>query len=208
MRNFFSAWYNRYAVMTLTAALALGCYESIGWSGLTASDWGVWVGGLGTVATLVGTIVLATANNRTTKRQEMDRAVVAAATLGPRLEKICKALQNAVETFLDFGPESHPAAYTSHASAIEKAGNWSADEIIPLIVLPNHLATRLAGTSTLLTLVTKEMRDLDQTWAYSWVQDNLAERQGKIAADLIMCRDVVQFASAECKAVVQKAIRS
>ena len=42
---------------------------------LSKSDWGTWVGSVGTVLTLVGTIWLATAAERKRRREQLDLAI-------------------------------------------------------------------------------------------------------------------------------------
>lgn len=175
---------------------------------LSKADWGTWVGSIGTVATLLGTIWLATATKREERKQANDRAVVAAAALGPKLEGITAKFQTAVEFFLDHSKAKKPAAYFAYANLLEDAATWTDDEILPLIVLPKHVCTRLAGTRSIVQNTIIDMRYLANNWQRLSADDDLASRQGTIAGNLVMCRDVMQFAIAECRTILQKAMLS
>jgi hypothetical protein len=178
------------------------------WPQLNASDWGTWTGSIGTLLTWIWTIRLATADKRDAKKQASDRAVVAAAALVPRLQIIAATLQNAVETILDFTNEIPAVAYRVHADQIAKVGNWSDEEILPLIVLPGHVCARLAGVRPVLLEAIAELREIHDTYPYSWVQEELGKRRGAIVASLVTSRDTVQFAVEECLRTVQAAVRA
>lgn len=176
------------------------------WQPMSISDWGTWVGSIGTVATLAGTIWLATADRREARKQANDRAIVAAAALGPRLQLIAGALDKSIQHFLDDPTAKQATDYKVYADLIEQAGTWTDEEILPLIVLPNHVCTRLAGIRPIKENVIKLIRHLVETYNYSWTQDVLPKRQGDIIAGLVRCRDVVQFAHEACASAVRKAL--
>jgi len=208
-------FWERVGIAVMGAWLLFALHEGINalvrahnWQPMTISDWGTWIGSIGTVATLIGTIVLATADKREAKKQAADRAVVAAAALAPRLQIVGDALQTSVETFIDFTFDLPAVTFRVHADLIEKTGDWNDDEILPLIVLPDHVCARLAGIRPVLREVIADMRDMSDSYPYSWVQATREKRRGEIIASLVTCRDTIQFAVDQCKRTVQVSVRA
>jgi hypothetical protein len=178
------------------------------WEKMSAAEWGVWAGSIGTVATLIGTIILATADKRAARREAHDRAVVAAASLGPRLSSLHQILNNFIENLRDDKFEKTQIQYASMAILLKAKHLWTNDDILPLIVLPGHVCTRLAGGRTLFEQLVSDMEDLAQTWSHSYVQEQLYTRQGKILGNMIACREIVAFAAGECKNAVRSALHT
>lgn len=182
--------------------------EATPWSDMDAADWGVWAGSIGTVATLIGTIILATADKRAARREAHDRAVVAAAALGPRLSSLHQILNNFTENLIDDKFEKTQIQYASMAILLKAKHLWTNDDILPLIVLPRHVCTRLAGGRTLLVQLISDIEELAETWGHSYVQEHIYNRQGKILGNMIACREIVAFAAGECTSAVRSALRS
>lgn len=188
------------------------------WQAMTVSDWGTWVGSIGTVATLIGTIWLATADRREIKRQAMDRAVVAAAALGPKLQNITEILAAAHEALNIFEPDDFGERhyYHSHviqqagasADTIERAGTWTDEEILPLIALPNHVCVRLAGTRPIIQQNISEMRELAAVAAYGWEADTIEIHRKVVVEALVKSCDALHFVINECQRAVRDAVRS
>jgi hypothetical protein len=86
--RWFEPWYNKYAVITLSAVAGIFGYEWIHWRDWSPSDWGTWAGAIGTVATLVGTIHLATTETRRRTRQEKLAAELHGVILSSRLAHV------------------------------------------------------------------------------------------------------------------------
>jgi hypothetical protein len=146
MKHWLDHWYNKYAVMALTAALCLGGYEAINWNGLSASDWGTWVGAVGTVATLAMTIWLATDASRTKRDEQLNLALITAAHFKVRLRNVVRALASArvaLETPLD-QPDDPRSMFGESFRRFDDNDLWAAEELVPLVYLPNQLAARLA----------------------------------------------------------------
>lgn len=198
-------WYNKYAVMALAAVIALGAYEWISWACLTASDWGTWVGAIGTAATLAGTIWLATAEQRRQRRQELDRAFVAIAAIESQLEKMQETLDRAAEYFTDTFFEGYGFEYGIQANLLEHADIWTDEQILPLIVLPGHVCARLAAVRPIILDCVKTMHRLEETQGYSWVQESKAKEDGKLLAALLRSRHTVERCLKECRDFAAKA---
>lgn len=145
LKVWFRPWYNKYAVLALCAAAGLGAYEWIHWGDLSASDWGTWVGAIGTIATLTGTIYLATAETRRRERQERVIAKLHVEANIPRLMHagqtigfVCKHLVRA----------KHLGSFSGHLKTCKESLSaiypWKMEELIPLAPLPMEIALTLA----------------------------------------------------------------
>jgi hypothetical protein len=206
--------WKRIAIAIISALGLFAVHEGVNalfqahhWKSMSAGDWGTWIGSIGTVAALMMTIRIATAAKREAQKYANDRAVVAAAALGPRLQRIGDALQSVVENVLNESQKT-AAGYRSCADLIEAAGAWTDDEILPLIVLSEHVCTRLAGARPIMQNAVKELRLIAEPWPRTSGDEPFGERIGRIAGDLIICRDIVQFATNKCKAIVKNAIQN
>lgn len=114
---------------------------------LSKSDWGTWVGSLGTVLTLLGTIWLATNAERKRERESKILARLHSASMLLRLIKAKAQLGNAFQV-LDHSYQ------TQNELTIEQIGdmhyrldsiqNWHVSDLVPLAPLPNNTAVKLA----------------------------------------------------------------
>lgn len=159
-----------------------------------------WVVAVGTIGTLVGTIWLATSQRRVQRRQDFDRAFVAIAATESRITKVYEALDRAVEHFTDELSRNNGFKYEIQANLVENAGMWTDDQILPLIVLPNHVCAKLAATRPIIADCVKMMRELEITQSYSWVQESKAEYDRKLLVPLLRCRNTLRICLDECHA--------
>jgi hypothetical protein len=114
---------------------------------LSKSDWGTWVGSVGTVATLVGTIWLATAQTRQKNRDDLTLARLHAASMVLRLHhaesmvsSVCQTLSTALDTPIELSVE-HLNDMGLKLSSIKP---WGISDLVPLIPLPKNTAAKLA----------------------------------------------------------------
>jgi hypothetical protein len=200
-----STWYNKYAVMVLSAAIGLGAHETIPWSSLSASDWGTWIGSVGTVFTLIGTIWLATAEKRNQRRQEKARAVVAAASLEVRLETVEAALEDVIQNILDKDSLAD-FSYSAQARIITAAGTWNDDEILPLLILPNHVCAKLSGIRTAIADSAQKI-EAEQWRSRDRDADAQAQKDLDIMQALVSQLEVITACLRECQLFARKVIR-
>jgi hypothetical protein len=118
-----------------------------------------WIGAIGTVATLIGTIWLATESERKRRRTELDLALVSAA----RFLLWTVALQSALRSAIRVLPRSLNAqdprpTYAVCAGTLEGAGLWTTADLAPLVPLPNHAAARLAMLQTHIAWATSSLK--------------------------------------------------
>jgi hypothetical protein len=107
-----------------------------------------WVGAIGTVATLIGTIVLANTQNREKTKSDLTLARLHAASMVLRLvhaqavvAEVCRMLDLARQ--IEMGPE-HLTQMMDKLSGIDL---WSVGELVPLVPLPNNIAVKLAQSA-------------------------------------------------------------
>lgn len=117
------------------------------WPRMSISDWGTWVGGVGTVFTLGITIWLATEAERQRHRDELDLAIIAAAKFVLQVPRTQSALRTAIRILPrarngHFGP-----VYIDCANMITRAEIWTGEELKPLIRVPGNIAAKLAFIS-------------------------------------------------------------
>lgn len=123
--------------------------EATPWADMKAADWGVWAGALGTVATLAGTIWIATSADRKAKREQLDLAVIAAVSAAVWIADFRGAVWHANQG----KPDSSATPFKAIADLnnclwiIEEIGVFDMNDLRPLVYLPNHLAARMAQTS-------------------------------------------------------------
>jgi hypothetical protein len=106
-----------------------------------------WVGAVGTVATLAGTIWLATTESRRRRKEELERAYIVAAALAPRISQLRMEI-SAVEgslSFKDLETDSHRTPSEEADSILSSAYRpATSDELILLTPLGDNCANKLA----------------------------------------------------------------
>jgi hypothetical protein len=117
------------------------------WPELSASDWGTWAGSVGTVATLIWTVRLATAQTRQKAQDDFTLANLHAASMVLRLihaeamvSSSCEIFSAALQTPIALTVE-HLNDMDFRLSSIEI---WDTAELVPLVPLPNNIAMKLA----------------------------------------------------------------
>jgi hypothetical protein len=146
-----NTWHGKYAALVLTAVGGLCAYNWIGWAKLTASDWGTWFGALGTLGALIGTIWIATFQERKKAEDARELAILVAIGLDIRLVGILKSLEGIHHGFGEDYEEREAPRFRAYAEELDRAGNWSMSEIVPLVALGNNIASRLARAASHIT---------------------------------------------------------
>jgi hypothetical protein len=113
--------------------------------GFTKADWGTWVGSIGTVGTLIGTILLATSERRSRRRQEFALAQVTAASFVERIRVFRHLLGYAVSILEKFEQDIPRADFESLHRINSRTEIWTAAETTPLVILPGRVAVKLSA---------------------------------------------------------------
>lgn len=132
-------------VAVLGLAAVLHMVMSLPFEATSANDKRVeWVGAIGTMGTLIGTIWLATAESRRRKREQNDLAVIAGASVYHLIGNVCRITKRVTD-----GTTSEDAIFSKQALSLaadylRKCDVWANEEIIQLVVAGNGIATDLA----------------------------------------------------------------
>ncbi|MBW3512888.1 hypothetical protein [Janthinobacterium sp. NKUCC06_STL] len=142
--EFFESPMMRLCILISLGMSGIAVYNWIPWSGLTPSDWGTWIGAIGTVATLAGTIWLATSEQRLRKRAERDLALITVAGLMWRIQAVETGL-GGIKCELDSGLRGEVFNdYHEILMKFELLPLWTPTELTALVSIENHVAARLA----------------------------------------------------------------
>jgi hypothetical protein len=140
------------SILILIAVLLFAWYaeEATPWTEMKASDWGVWVGGLGTIATLIGTIRIATSADRRQRREQLDSALITAAEVTLWIADLRRSIQSARKQLpLALNAlDDTKAACSQVLVTVENVGLLQREQIAQLVSVPNHTAARLAWSTT------------------------------------------------------------
>lgn len=143
--NHFKTRLVRYPVIAL-GVLAAGILTGLRYD-LSRADWGAWVGSIGTVGTLIGTVWLATSESRRRRFEELARAHIVAAALAPRISLLRSELEG-IEFSLAFPDEETGLRELPSVEASNfLASNYTAatsDELLVLTALRGNWASQLA----------------------------------------------------------------
>jgi hypothetical protein len=129
---------------------------------LSKSDWGTWVGSLGTVATLVGTIVLATDESRRRRQVEMNIADLRAMEMWAELQVVRRHLRGAhtIATAVVTKERGDPNLLETLGELISAIPSWTLDDALPFTVYVGDVSKNLANLFILLRN-TKRLTELN-----------------------------------------------
>jgi hypothetical protein len=168
--------------------------RSHNWQPMTISDWGTWVGSIGTVGALIGTIWLATAEQRRRHRESMDLATLAAASLLLRLARMTGTIQRVLNVLEAERPQGVATNYRYCSETLAKADRWTNEDLLPLIPLRNHAAANLA--LVLQAIVTVQLH-CEHAWkGTQGPEENLPE---ELATHLRIAMRALEAAMKECR---------
>jgi hypothetical protein len=108
-------------------------------------DWGTWFGAVGAIGALIGTIVIATAEQRRRLRTERGLMYVAVSSFIGRLDRMMNIIVALEVLFRDEDTDIRISDLEECIGSLERLGSFTQDEILPLISLPNGVAARMAG---------------------------------------------------------------
>jgi hypothetical protein len=141
-------WFRWATLMIALGAASYYGYRTAPWSCMDATVLAYWVAAIGTIGTLIGTIVIATSENRRRKKTEVDFAKLAAAGMLFKVRRVRRAVR-AFNAMIARPAEQHEidsavqVDYAGFIQGIEDAGMWNLADVMPLIHLPNETAYNL-----------------------------------------------------------------
>ncbi len=121
-------------------------------------DLATWFGAIGTIGTLIGTIVLATIETRKRKRDEELRAYLVAAGMRQRIAfalGVVTGIKNKLgATVLVDQP---PEVLATFGDMLEQLETWTQESLLPLVGMPNFIAINLAQAADEIAAVGKSL---------------------------------------------------
>src|SRR5471030_2141973 len=113
-------------------------------SNLSNSDWGTWIGSVGTVGALIGTIVIASDERKARKKRELALAKISATSFNVRLGELLVAVSGAVTLANAFDAGGVIENLELAEKLIIEANIWAPAEVIDLVGYDPELASDLA----------------------------------------------------------------
>lgn len=137
------------AVMSLWGLFAIhqgvnAMFREHHWTGMSTGDWGTWIGSIGTVGALFGTIYISQSERRRRIREEFLLANLHGAGLVPRLantQSILIAVRASINTER---PDSWPMSFEAHFNRVNQIEVWEMSELVPLASAFAPTALKLA----------------------------------------------------------------
>lgn len=150
-------------LVTIVAALGIGAllhvFMSLSFEATSANDKRAeWVGAMGTVATLAGTIWLATSEARQRHKNQLLLARLRGASI---LFRICHANEAAINLrrLMENATLGDPPLHRlmQCRDILESIENWTMEDLVALVPLRNHVAVNLAESNDLLDLINRKI---------------------------------------------------
>jgi hypothetical protein len=147
MKEFWSHWYNKYGAIATGFAIGVAGYQTICWEKLSASDWGTWIGSIGTVGTLIGAIWLGTLESRRRRAEDTTKAFLALAIIKHKIIDAGIIIKIAVEGINNLDRE-HTETFGREPilGLLKNLDMWTLDDLIHLWILNGNLGEKLAET--------------------------------------------------------------
>ena len=198
------AWYDKWAIMAIAAAIGLAGYHGVPWCKMDVTIWAYWVASIGTTGTLVGTIWLATSETRTRNARDLAIARITASALRPRVlevEHICKNVCKMLTEISNEFPsrEIDAKKICEVGIALGIVPMWNVRELMPLAALPSDCAERLAGAHGLIATTASLLKN---TQTAPGKQDEIVKF---IISNVVMLEIAIKFmhsASSDMRAAI------
>jgi hypothetical protein len=172
------------------------------WQPMTISDWGTWIGSIGTVGALIGTIWLATAETRRRDREAQDLATLAAAAILLKTARVTGAIKSLINTLgSELPPGREADAYKICFNTLSMAERWTINDLVPLVPLSNHVAAKLAFVDQILITVAMSLKGACE----DKVQVNAAF-DGELVKQLRIANAALATSVAECRKLANQLI--
>jgi len=138
---------NRYLLWGLLGAVVVGLTHTATSLGLKDDEWPAWVGAVGTVATLIGTIWLATDSERRRRREKIDLALIYAAGFPTQIMSAKIVIWEAMSHMLAHSADGPGSGYIEAAKKLRTAITWNEESLKNLVIVPGNAAVMLARAS-------------------------------------------------------------
>ncbi|MGK5040412.1 hypothetical protein ACQ4WQ_08725 [Janthinobacterium sp. GB1R12] len=160
------AWYSKWAILVIAAAIGLGGYNGIPWCKMGVAEWAYWIAAIGTVGTLIGTIWLATSENRRRREHALSAArIVIAKMQFPMIQTALAALRisNTLEEYQARIPQVEgliqrmPQKWKALGDELSALDYWSTNELVALLEFDRSKAQLIAAFQSQILFASKQL---------------------------------------------------
>lgn len=137
-----------------TGFAAAAFYSQVPWAKLTPGDWGTWFGAVAAIGAFCVTLVIARYETVLRRQTARDLAIVAAASFAPAIHDIRNHLQALRSAF----PWSKLLDYVAVAADLERLSAWSREDIVSLVPLGRHVASKVAMAKNIVQRISAALR--------------------------------------------------
>lgn len=154
------------SVIVILLDLAYFIFCAIPWVKMGVAEWAYWVGAVGTIGTLIGTIWLATSENRRRRDHALSAArIVIAKMQFPMIQTALAAIRisNTLEEYQARIPtvqgliQRMPQKWKSLGDELSALEYWSSDELVALLALDRSKAQFIAEFQSQILFVSKQL---------------------------------------------------
>jgi len=135
--------------------------DVLSWLEWGEPDWGTWIGAIGTVGTLIGTIYLANSQERQRQRDSRTTAQLFAAKLEGDVHRAISVLRQNKNEIVASLKDSAEFDGAEIAERLRKIRVWETQEIAHLVPLPEGVAIRLTEAQKNIEVVIEDSRRFD-----------------------------------------------
>lgn len=163
------AWYDKWAVMVIAAAIGVAGYYGIPWCKMGVAEWAYWIAATGSVGAILMAIWLGTTETRRREAAEHSVARLTATTLHVPIMHM-SAITNSVATKLEHfanggtapnGTALHFSFLTVIGENLKKVTFWDAAQLLPLTRLRGDCATKIAVAQGLIDAAARVLSGSD-----------------------------------------------
>jgi hypothetical protein len=139
------------AMLTAIHGMIVALFANHGWKPMSPSDWGTWVGAIGTVGTLIGALWIAQRDSRTRRHDAKSTAIIHAANMQHRIQDLRGRVENIYRMLSRYSGSLVPdGVIRAVVKDLEALPDFTSDEIAQLVPLGDNCALKLAGVQTAL----------------------------------------------------------
>lgn len=164
-----------------------------------------WVGAIGAVGALIGTIVLARQETVRRRRQERDEAVVAAAFMDLQFIDYLGILRGVLDGLSLPVQDDFENPWEQYAASLRRCPRWTREEIQPLIYFGSHVAADLAVAQEYVRAAAEQLDDCARRkYELDTELWELSESNAEIAETLDEARRRVENAWTSCSDLLEE----
>lgn len=192
------AWYEKWAIMVIATAIGVAAYHGVPWCKMDITIWAYWIGAIGTVGTLIGTIWLATTGTRERRRRELDLALIVSAGVIMKLTEIRISLRRIGEFLQGEKAKRRDGISWAHRKLSEMP-SIEPNDLTPLVMYRSEVAMKLSAMFVEIDWCKRQVNERKSEEAGDFDEDSLrmivitGRRLVAAGERLQQCQDELRF---------------